>query len=127
MSETTSTTDLGAEYSEDSFWGKASEYAKDAGWQVIEKALWLFYAAQSDQVPIKAKGVIYGALGYFILPTDVIPDFIPAAGYTDDIGVLAAAVATVALYIDSGVKTAARHKMDEWFGDPEVPPKSSIV
>ncbi|MFQ8736539.1 MAG: YkvA family protein [Bilophila wadsworthia] len=40
--------------------------------------------------------VIYGALGYFISPIDVIPGFHPVVGFTDDIGVLAAAVVVAA-------------------------------
>ena len=51
--------------------------------------------------------VIYGALGYFISPIDVIPDFIPVVGFTDDIGVLAAAVVMAASYIDAEAKAKA--------------------
>jgi uncharacterized membrane protein YkvA (DUF1232 family) len=43
--------------------------------------------------------VIYGALAYFIFPLDAVPDFVPMTGYTDGLGVLAAAVATTAAYI----------------------------
>ena len=53
---------------------------------MIQKALWLYYAAQRPQTPIWAKTTIYAALGYFILPVDIIPDLIPGAGYVDDLG-----------------------------------------
>lgn len=46
-----------------------------------------------------AKGVITGALGYFILPADLVPDLLPGAGYGDDWGAIVAAMATVAAYI----------------------------
>lgn len=105
-----------AAYSERRFWHKALTFAKIAGKGLIEKALLLFYAAQSPKTPKWAKTAIYTALGYFIMPIDAIPDVIPVAGLTDDWGVLAAALATVAFYIDDGVRAKARAKMQAWFG-----------
>ena len=104
-----------AEYSDSSFWEKISKYAKKAGKEVIEKALWLFYAAQDPATPIWAKTTIYGALAYFVSPLDAIPDVIPVAGYTDDLGVLAAAIAAVSIYITKEVKEKAAAKMSTWF------------
>ncbi len=98
------------------FWRKVQRYALDAGREVIEKALWLYYAAQSARTPAWAKSVIYGALAYFVLPIDAIPDVIPAAGYTDDLGALAAAVETVITFIDDDVKARTRDTMQAWFG-----------
>jgi uncharacterized membrane protein YkvA (DUF1232 family) len=103
-------------YSESRFWDKVKKYAKVAGSEVIEKALWLFYAAQRPETPAWAKAVIYGALAYFILPADAIPDLVPLAGYTDDLGALAAAIGMVSLYISDDVKEKAREKMRAWFG-----------
>lgn len=104
------------EYSEEDFWDKILKYAKTAGKEAIEKALWLYYAAQDTDTPAWAKATIYGALGYFILPIDAIPDVIPGAGYTDDVGVMAAAVATVSMYISDDVKRQASKKLNDWFG-----------
>lgn len=107
----------GKEYSDKGFWDKVVNYAKVAGAEVIEKALWLYYAAQRPETPAWAKTIIYGALGYFIFPVDAIPDAIPVVGYADDLGVLAAAIATVVMFINDDVKAAARTKMREWFGE----------
>lgn len=104
-------------YSEESFWDKVVGYAKAAGREVIEKALWLYYAAQKPTTPTWAKTVVFGALGYFIMPIDVIPDFTPVVGYMDDLGVLAAAVTTVSMYIDEEVKETTRAKLRDWFGE----------
>ena len=104
------------QYTEGSFWDKTVNFAKSAGKEVIEKALWLFYAAQDPATPVWAKGVIYGALGYFISPIDAIPDITPIIGYTDDLGVLAAAVASVSMYITAEVKEKASQKLKDWFG-----------
>lgn len=103
------------QYSEKSFWGKLKKFAKTAGKEVVEKALQLYYAAKSPKTPLWAKSTAYGALGYFIMPLDAIPDTIPAAGYSDDLGVLTAAIATIAFYIDQDVKDKAEQKMTEWF------------
>ena len=105
-----------SQYSDKGFWGKVVEFAKIAGKEVIEKALWLYYASQQPQTPTWAKTTIYSALGYFILPVDAIPDFIPVVGYTDDLGVLIAAVATVAMYVTDEAKALATQKLESWFG-----------
>ena len=105
------------EYSDANFWDKVIHYSKIAGREVVERALQLYYAAQSAETPAWAKTVIYGALGYFITPVDAVPDMTPIVGYTDDLGVLAAAIATVVLYITPEVKQKAKEKMKIWFGE----------
>ena len=104
-------------YSEQSFWNKIPTLATQVGKEAVEKILLLFYAAQRPETPLWAKTVIYGALAYLILPADVIPDIIPVTGYVDDLGTVAAALSTIALYINSEVKAAAKQKVTEWFGD----------
>lgn len=101
------------------FWGNALRFLRFAGKQVIHKALLLHYAAQSSRTPKWAKTAIYGALAYFALPLDLVPDLLPAIGYTDDLWVLAAAVATVSFYIDDTVRSQAERRLQSWFG-PEI-------
>ncbi|MDS1139880.1 YkvA family protein [Pusillimonas sp. SM2304] len=100
------------------FWQKLGPRARSASRTVVEKALYLYYAVQSANTPKWAKRVIYGALGYFIFPLDAIPDLAPLVGYTDDLSVMAAALATVAFYITPDVKAQAHRKLDEWFDTP---------
>ncbi|OGS94071.1 MAG: hypothetical protein A3H31_03155 [Gallionellales bacterium RIFCSPLOWO2_02_FULL_57_47] len=104
------------DYSENSFWEKVKNFAKIAGNEVIGKALQLYYTMQAPATPAWAKAVIIAALGYFISPIDAIPDAIPLIGFADDLGVLAAAIATVATYITDEIKAKAETKLDEWFG-----------
>lgn len=104
------------DFSESSFWDKLKKNALIAGTDVVEKALQLFYALQAPKTPKWAKTIILGALAYFILPADAIPDFIPVAGYADDLGALSAAIATVQLYITDDIRTQARTKLRQWFG-----------
>ena len=104
-------------YDEKSFWEKIAELAKKLAKHVVEKALWLYYAAESEETPEKARFVAYGALGYLILPVDAIPDFIPTIGYTDDLGVLTVALLFIAFHITPEVKEQARKKMEDIFGE----------
>ena len=100
-----------------SFWEKTSISLKTAGQSVLEKALCLYYAAQSPHTPTWAKGVIYGALAYFILPADAIPDFLPVVGYSDDFLALGAAFASVAMCITPEIKAQAEEKLRLWRGE----------
>ncbi|MBB1125604.1 DUF1232 domain-containing protein [Thiospirillum jenense] len=108
-------TQANSTYSDDSLWSKLGIYARQAGYTVIEKVLWLYYAADNPNVPAKAKAAIYAALAYFISPIDVVPDVIPVVGYSDDLSVLAAAVVAVSFYINDEVKQRARDTLATWF------------
>ncbi len=103
-------------YSDRSFWQKISDVALTAGREVIEKALWLYYAAQKPNTPPQALLIIYSALAYFISPVDAIPDIIPVAGYADDLGTLAWAVTLVAMNIDEAVRQKTKQTLHSWFG-----------
>ena len=92
------------------------KFALTAGKEVIEKALWLYYAAQRPETPKWAKTAIYGALAYFISPIDAIPDVTPLVGFTDDLGALAAAIAMTSAYINEDVKRKTSEKLLSWFG-----------
>ena len=104
------------EYSENRFREKVTAYARTAGKEVVEKALWLYYSAQHPRTPAWAKSVIYGALGYFIFPLDAIPDLTPIAGYADDLGVLVAALATVPVYEHDETKAEPAARIEPWSG-----------
>ena len=106
-------------YSSTSFWRKVRAVARFAGRDVTERALLLYYAVQNPELPSWARKVVYGALGYFILPTDAIPDLIPGVGFADDLGALAAAAALVVIHITPEVKARAAAKLAEWFDAPQ--------
>lgn len=106
-------------YSESSFWKKLSSVAVKAGSKVVWAALVLYYELTDPKVSLRDKGIILGALGYFILPLDLIPDFIPALGFTDDLGALLAAYRAVSSNITPEVRAAASEKLASWFGPQE--------
>jgi uncharacterized membrane protein YkvA (DUF1232 family) len=54
-----------------------------------------YYCAFDPATPLKVKGILLGALAYFILPFDVIPDVLLGLGFTDDMAVLYAAISMI--------------------------------
>ena len=60
-----------------------------------EDAVAAYYCAIDRQTPLTVKAILMGALAYFIMPADVIPDFIAGLGYTDDAAVLIAALKAI--------------------------------
>jgi len=103
-------------YSENKLFLKIKKFAKDAGIKAIYLCLLLFYTLQKPSTPKWAKSVIVGALGYFILPLDFIPDFLPVTGFSDDVTALLSVLVAVALYVDDEVKAKAKNKLHDWFG-----------
>lgn len=78
------------------------------GEELIIKALELYYATYNPLMPLAVKLKVYGALGYFILPLDLIPDFIPVGGYSDDLAAILYTIALIEPYIDEQVRQKAR-------------------
>lgn len=104
-------------YNESSLWNKVKKFAKKAGLKVIYLVLLLYYVLQSETVSMTEKAKIYGALGYFILPVDFIPDAIPVVGFTDDFAALVACVIAVSSNITPEIEQQAKDKLAEWFGN----------
>ncbi|WP_284381850.1 YkvA family protein [Litoribrevibacter albus] len=101
-----------------SVWRKLKRHSKRIGKEAVETTLKLYYSARDDQTPAWARTVIYGALIYFLVPVDAIPDFIPG-GYTDDLTTLLAAIATVSMHIKPLHKAKAKQQTQRWFSDEE--------
>jgi len=68
---------------------------------VTEKAALLYAVFEDEDTPKWVKAAIVTALIYLINPADAVPDFIPSAGYSDDVAVLLAALGTIKAYIES--------------------------
>lgn len=101
-------------YSPKKLKAKISKCARKAGSKLINMALVLYYVATDKRTPIKDKAVIYGVLGYFILPFDFMPDAIPFVGFSDDLSALAWAIATISHNITPEIKARAKARTDSW-------------
>ena len=103
-------------YSESGLQRKIKSVARWAGAKVMYAVLLLYYVLQSPTISKGDKSKIYGALGYFILPTDLVVDFLPVVGYSDDLAALMIALHAVATNITPEIKAQAKAKLSKWFG-----------
>lgn len=103
-------------YSEVNLWKKIGSVAKIAGIKTLYMVLLLYYVLMDDATPTKYKAMIMGALGYFILPVDVLPDFVPMVGYSDDLAALSGVLYAVIKSVSPQVKAQAKAKLTDWFG-----------
>ncbi|HEY1475392.1 MAG TPA: YkvA family protein [Pseudolabrys sp.] len=90
----------------DSFWRKLRRVAAQIPF--AEDLLAAYYCAFDRDTPLPVKATLVGALAYFVLPIDAIPDVLPVIGFTDDAAVLAAAINLVATHISPLHREAAR-------------------
>ena len=77
-----------------------------------EDLLAAYYCAFDRATPLPVKATLIGAIAYFILPTDAIPDVLPVIGFTDDAAVLAGALRLVASHITPEHRTVAQEKLN---------------
>ncbi|MFN3780202.1 MAG: YkvA family protein [Brevundimonas aurantiaca] len=84
------------------FWPKIKRTA--ARIPFADQALAAWFAARDPATPLPAKGMIFAALAYFVMPVDAIPDLFAGIGYTDDAAVIAALIATL------GANIKRRHR-----------------
>jgi uncharacterized membrane protein YkvA (DUF1232 family) len=88
------------------FWLKLKRVA--AGLPFAEDLLAAYYCAFDKETPRHVQATLLGAIAYFILPFDFIPDMLPVLGFTDDAAVLATAIRLVATHITTDHRAAAR-------------------
>lgn len=91
------------------FWRKAKGAARHIPF--MEDVVAAYYCAMDKDTPLRAKGILLAALGYFILPFDTIPDMILGLGFTDDIAVLTAAITAVRVHMTPAHRLAAREAL----------------
>ncbi|NKB56229.1 MAG: DUF1232 domain-containing protein [Alphaproteobacteria bacterium] len=103
----------------DGFWAKIRRAAGSIDFAREAVAAW--YCATDPATPLRVKAILIGALAYFILPTDVIPDVIVGLGFTDDAAVFWAAWKAVSGHIDERHRSKAAAALDgDNAQDPDV-------
>ena len=88
------------------FWRKARRVA--ARLPFAEDLLAAYYCAFDRATPVQVKAALVGALAYFVLPLDAVPDVLPGVGFTDDAAVLLTALRMVAGHLRPEHHAAAR-------------------
>lgn len=72
-----------------------------------------YYCALDPKTPARVRAILLAALAYFVLPFDFVPDLLVGIGFTDDIAVLMAALASVRKHITPAHYAAARHSLSQ--------------
>lgn len=109
-------TNYSKKYSKKSFWNKVDAAARSAGKKVLKPAFVLYNCLVDSKTPVAAKVTIAAALGYFIFPLDAIPDLTPIIGYSDDLGVMMAALGVLGEHIKQSHKRKADKQVKELLG-----------
>jgi uncharacterized membrane protein YkvA (DUF1232 family) len=91
------------------FWAKFKSVAVKLPF--AEELLSAYYCAFDRRTPRHVQAALLGAIAYFILPFDFIPDMLPVLGFTDDAAVLATAIRLVAAHITPEHREAARARL----------------
>jgi uncharacterized membrane protein YkvA (DUF1232 family) len=93
------------------FWQKLKVAARKIPF--IDDLVSVYYCALDPGTPRHVKYTLYGALAYFILPFDLVTDFLPLLGFGDDAAVLYAAIRTVAPHIKPEHRVRAKEALDK--------------
>lgn len=86
-----------------------------AGRTLARPALECFEMLLDGDTPPQARFTVFAALTYLVLPLDLIPDFIPAAGFTDDLVALTALLGLCSRHITPEIRQRAQRRLDLWF------------
>jgi uncharacterized membrane protein YkvA (DUF1232 family) len=76
--------------------------------------LTLAYAAIDPKTPWPIRLTILGPLAYLVSPLDAVPDFTPWFGFSDDIGVMTAAIALLGAHVTEEHRAKAKKRVDDW-------------
>lgn len=106
-------------YSDEGLMSKLKRVGKKMGGKLLYNVYVLYYVLKSRDVPVKVKAEIIGALGYVLIPLDLIPDFIPVAGFTDDLAAVAFAVHLARNQITPAIQQKAEEKVFKVIGSTD--------
>jgi uncharacterized membrane protein YkvA (DUF1232 family) len=101
------------------FWDKLRKYIRQVPF--VGDLIAAYYCAMDSATPLHVKAVLFGALAYFIMPIDLIPDVITWVGFTDDAAVLYAALRIVDPHIKDDHRRQAKAAIDRLAGEVSTP------
>ena len=93
------------------FWPKLKKSL--ASIPFAEEVVASYYCAFDPATPLKVKGILLAALAYFIMPIDVIPDFILGLGFTDDMAVLYTAISLIRSHMTQAHRDKAKVTLEK--------------
>lgn len=108
--------EFASKFNANDFLNKILKYAKKIGIELTRKALQLYFVLLKPEVPADEKLLIMGALAYFVITLDIVPDFLLGGFLDDGIG-LGYVISKVAQYIDDDVNSKVDEKLKSLFGE----------
>ena len=79
----------------------------------LDELVAAYYCALDRRTPTRVRAMLIGALAYFVLPIDAVPDILAGIGFTDDVTVLLGVIGLVRAHIRDEHRLAARRTLDE--------------
>lgn len=104
-------------FSDKKFLNKLQRYGLKLGFKTLYGAAILYSALKSDKIPQPTKLMIIGVLGYFILPTDFVADFLPMVGLADDALIILKAITMIYSSITDEIKEEAHQLLRKIVGE----------
>lgn len=92
------------------FWRTAKRAARHVPF--MDEVVAAYFCALDRRTPARARGLLLAALAYFVVPTDMVPDFLLGLGFTDDVAVLTAALGAISGHITPAHRKAAREALE---------------
>tara|TARA_B100000497_G_scaffold123651_1_gene156682 strand:- start:21 stop:431 length:411 start_codon:yes stop_codon:yes gene_type:complete len=86
-----------------------------AGRTIAAPALEALEMVMDQATPPQARLTMLAALTYLLIPTDLIPDFLPVAGFSDDLVALTAVIGLCSKHITPDIRLRAQRRLDRWF------------
>ena len=109
-------------YGPDEF-ARRSERVRSRFWPTLKRAaahipfaedvVAAYFCAMDPKTPFRVRAILMGALAYFVLPTDVVPDFIVGIGFADDATVLMTALSMLGAHLKPVHREAARRALSK--------------
>lgn len=86
-----------------------------AGRTIARPALEALELVLDPATPPQVRLTMVAALTYLLLPTDLIPDLLPVAGFSDDLVALTALISLHSNHVSDAIRQRAQRKLDRWF------------
>jgi uncharacterized membrane protein YkvA (DUF1232 family) len=95
--------------------GALRRLLRRAGRTLARPALECLELLLDGKTPPQVRITMVAALTYLLVPMDLIPDFIPAAGFSDDLVALTALLGLCTTHMNEEIRIRAQRKLDRWF------------
>ena len=106
-------------YNESDLFKKLKKVSGSLGNSLLYYILVLYFLIADKTIPMKVRLAFVAALGYFILPVDLVSDFLPVIGYSDDMALLTFVIGNATNYISPEIKEKAKSLGDAIVGKAE--------